>query len=520
MPKTAEEKFNEAVREGWNPNEVLNHMRNSKNDEYRSWVKQTWESPEAIPTPDGSIVSRIPEELDPELKDRLRRRKSQRQEKMDTAAGGAFQVPDWMFSPEFLTGAAGTAAGLGTAYTAAGAHAGMTPMEAAKGAASTFIEDVNQRLANRYKPVVQQASAAPAPQPTFPQATTQQSALPQGYGQQTMNAPTGAPVVPPTAGAGPQPVAPMTHEQLMQQEALEQARLKTENLRLKNQKLQTPATTAPASAKSSVSEADLKLLQQSGFNETSKQLQAKEAASKLAPSVDAINKNTPAAEIQGAVNVVKQQELKTGTGKPAIPGAAEPTSRFKSMYGSAAEVPKTHAFVPGAQYIDVLRNDLGQPTYTEQFSKREFPQTYLESVEAGKNINRELNRPTREQLKAQGATLPEPTEGITQKAAGKKLVKVGGVAGALIALSDLAKAETPAERNRILGESIMGAVLPPGMDVGIAGAPTLSPEQRAKQEEIALLGSPFYNTQAAKNIRQAKKVGAGRGIAPPSAYQR
>lgn len=415
---------------------------------------------------------------------------------------------DWVKTPAG-TAAAG-AAGIGVSELARRKMQAQKPVAETPKIEPTFTQ-----------PTVQQTPAAFAPQPTFPQATTQQPALPQGYGQQTMNVPTGAPAVPPTAGAGPQPVAPAAPVDPIQAAKIREAEAKAAIAEHKLQQLQAGPKTTPAAkvGKAPVSEAELQMIQKSGAAGTAKELQAMEAANKIAPTPDPIQTTATPVEKQAAVDVVKQQELKTGTGKPAIPGAAEPTTRFKSMYGSAAEVPKTHAFVRGAQYIDVLRNDLGQPTYTEQFSKREFPQTYLESVEAGKNINRELNRPTREQLKAQGAALPEPTEGITQKAAGKKLVKVGGVAGALIALSDLAKAETTKEREQAIGNALLG-LLPPGMDVGEAGAPTLSREQRAKQEEIALLGSPFYNTQAAKNIRQAKKVGAGRGIAPPSAYQR
>lgn len=407
---------------------------------------------------------------------------------------------DWVKTPAG-TAAAG-AAGVGISELARRRMQSQQPAVEATKIEPTFTQ-----------PTIQQAPAAPAPQPTFPQATTQQPALPQGYGQQTMNAPTGAPAVPPTAGAGPQPVAP-TPVDPIQAAKIREANAKAAIAEHKLQQLQAGPKTTPASAKGSVSEAELQMIQKSGAAGTAKELQAMEAANKIAPPPDPIQATATPVEKQAAVDVVKQQELKTGTGKPAIPGAAEPTTRFKSMYGSAAEVPKTHAFVPGAQYIDVLRNDLGQPTYTEQFSKREFPQTYLESVEAGKNINRELNRPTREQLKAQGAALPEPTEGITQKAAGKKLVKVGGVAGALIALSDLAKAETTKEREQAIGNALLG-LLPPGMDVGGANAPGI-----AMTPDVYKLGSPYAQSEEAKRHRQAKKVGAGRGIAPPSAYQR
>lgn len=117
----------------------------------------------------------------------------------------------------------------------------------------------------------------------------------------------------------------------------------------------------------------------------------------------------------------------------------------------------------------------------------------------------------------QSHVLSSMTKGQTKDIS--KIVKGLGLAGAALGAYETAFAKTPQER-AMAGANLIGAILPPGMDIGEAGAPTLSPEQRAKQEEFALLGSPYYQTQQAKNLRQAKKVGAGRGIAPPSQYQR
>lgn len=201
-----------------------------------------------------------------------------------------------------------------------------------------------------------------------------------------------------------------------------------------------------------------------------------------------------------AQEIDKPQTLRTGTGREVTAGQGPVPQRFAKEYKSAADVPKGYAFLPGGQYIDVLRNDLGQGTYTQQFTGREFPQGYNEAVEAGKNINRDLNRPTREQLKAQGAAMPETTEGIVRKVGPNKMVKVGGVAGALIALSDLAKAENSQQRREAVGNALLG-FLPPGLDAGGLNAD----EQQLIKERLA---------QAA----YAQQVGGGRGVAPPSAY--
>ena len=201
-----------------------------------------------------------------------------------------------------------------------------------------------------------------------------------------------------------------------------------------------------------------------------------------------------------AFGTARPEVLRTGTGREVIAGQGPVPQRFAKEYKSPTDVPKGFAFVPNAQYIDVLRNDLSQPTYTEQFTNRPFPSTYPEAVESGKNINRELNRPTREQLKAQGAAMPETTEGIVRKVGPNKMVKVGGVAGALVAISDLAKAENTQQRREAVGNALLG-LLPLGMD-----ANALNADEAAKLQQL-------FAQQA-----YAQKVGGGRSVAPPSMY--
>ena len=152
------------------------------------------------------------------------------------------------------------------------------------------------------------------------------------------------------------------------------------------------------------------------------------------------------------------QEVKTGTGKPAFvgQGPANP-KKFKTEYATVGDVPKGFAFVPGAQSIDTVRNNLGQDVYTREFTNRDFPANYEKAIQTGNDINRSLNRPSREQMKAQGIVPPEPVEGITKRIAGYKLVKVGGIAGALVAVTDLAKAAQAGDRNA-MGEMAIGAI--------------------------------------------------------------
>jgi len=142
-------------------------------------------------------------------------------------------------------------------------------------------------------------------------------------------------------------------------------------------------------------------------------------------------------------------ELRTGTGKPAFAGQGPvaPVSKkgktqFYENYGSLAEVPSTHAFIPNAQYIDPVRQDLGPKAYKEAYTVRNFPASNEIAREEAKTINRELGRATREEAKLAGLPPAEITPGITEKTTkGYKKVAVGGLGvGALVALPNLANA--------------------------------------------------------------------------------
>lgn len=236
--------------------------------------------------------------------------------------------------------------------------------------------------------------------------------------------------------------------------------------------------------------------------------------------------------------VAPPQELRTGTGKPAFAGMGPAVAvnkkgqpKFKSEYADINAVPRDYAFVPGADKIDTLRNTLGQQAYTEAYKNRPFPLTNEMAMQEASEINRMLGRPTRAELIAAGLPPAANTAGITQptnppkgSGLGTKTAKVGGVLGALIAIPDLAKAETPGQR-AMAATNLLEAVLPPGFMMGSAGeGSTLSPDQMQFQQNAMLLGSPYAQTELAKKRRQAleyaAKVGGGRGLTPASAYQR
>ena len=172
----------------------------------------------------------------------------------------------------------------------------------------------------------------------------------------------------------------------------------------------------------------------------------------------------------------------TGSGMPAYQGesTANKVKHKEGNISSLAQVPKNMVFVPGGNYMDAVRNAVGQEAYTANLkSTGGFPATNEAAAAQSRQINASLNRPTREQAIAQGLPLGVNTESITQKVGGKKLVKVGGVTGALILATDLAKAaQSPdassagqmANTAGALGTAIFrGGVPPPALTGNLGG---------------------------------------------------
>lgn len=106
-----------------------------------------------------------------------------------------------------------------------------------------------------------------------------------------------------------------------------------------------------------------------------------------------------------------------------------------------------------------------------------------------------------------------------------KAIKAGGPAMLLMSIADAAKAAQQGKYGEAAVRSAdvatdyipMIAQLKQGLAPTEAGAPGVS---KQTIESAALLGSPFAQTDWAKGERLKEKAGAGRGIAPPSAYMR
>jgi hypothetical protein len=200
---------------------------------------------------------------------------------------------------------------------------------------------------------------------------------------------------------------------------------------------------------------------------------------------------------KGVAEGLPPPDLTTGTGKPAYAGQSD-TAKIKSSYASPKDIPKDYAWIPGAQYIDTPRGNVGQETFTKEFTTRPYPGSYQESIDVSNEINRGLNRPTRDQLIAENKPFAKNTPGITKAVSKSKLIKVAGVSGALISMADLANAQTARGAIGNIAESF----LPMGITPSSLASGELTPEIRAAQDrqmkELQKLGSPYRSVPPPK----------------------
>jgi hypothetical protein len=198
----------------------------------------------------------------------------------------------------------------------------------------------------------------------------------------------------------------------------------------------------------------------------------------------------PSKEVKGAV-----KPLLTGSGMPAIQGTAPPGTKLKKSFEGPHEIPSTHAFVPGGQYMDIVRNGVGQDAFTASLKNMGgYPETTEQAYELARKINESQSRLPRDVAKDLNIGLGEPTKAITQKVGGNKTVSMKtplAALGAIIAMTDLAKADTSAERRKAL-RNVGEGFLPYGATPTEAGAPTLPPSVIEAQRQATLLGSPYH----------------------------
>jgi len=126
--------------------------------------------------------------------------------------------------------------------------------------------------------------------------------------------------------------------------------------------------------------------------------------------------------------------------------------------------------------------------------------------------------------------MPENTKGIFKEISKSKLVKVAGVGGALVALSDLALAGEKAKEGQYGQAAKIGIPAAAGLVNPAAGGLTeaaANPSGAAQQlRGVAPILGMFADVaqqkmqKYLKDKEQSNSVGAGRGIAPPSSYQK
>jgi hypothetical protein len=101
----------------------------------------------------------------------------------------------------------------------------------------------------------------------------------------------------------------------------------------------------------------------------------------------------------------------------------------------------------------------------------------------------------------------------------KRALKGGAGAAALMAIPGFADAAQRKDYGRMV-DIASDFVVPPFAGSSELGVSTLGNQQTQNVQSSALLGSPYAQTEWAKNQRLKEKAGAGRGIASPSAYMR
>lgn len=223
-----------------------------------------------------------------------------------------------------------------------------------------------------------------------------------------------------------------------------------------------------------------------------------DVAENLAPKPVEVVKKEP--KIKGAVAPEMPQEtLKTASGFNALVGQGESKKRVPTSFESVKDVPKDYAFIPGMDIggTNYARQTLGQTGAIE--SARTIGQPfgpYTETQKVLKGLDQERVGPpaTRDLRKSIGAPLPPNTTGLAGKA-----VKVGGVAGTLLLLSDLASAGQDVAKGDFSKAGGKAAEALSSFFPGFQGATFSKGAGEGEQEQIDYL----------RRIEEAKRKGAG-----------
>jgi hypothetical protein len=179
--------------------------------------------------------------------------------------------------------------------------------------------------------------------------------------------------------------------------------------------------------------------------------------------------------------------MRTGSGQPAFPGTGPARARMPKggAFASPADVPAGMAFVPNAQYYDSLANAARSRTLAQDIvrAKGGYPSSDAQAREWAADALKAAGAPTRDAMLAEGKK-PDTVSGIFKPvgASRSKVVRAGGILGALTALADVALASTPEAREA------MGRAESAIKDIGIS--PNIF---QSKAEEMGRLGMGYVN---------------------------
>ena len=206
-------------------------------------------------------------------------------------------------------------------------------------------------------------------------------------------------------------------------------------------------------------------------------------------------------------------ELTTGSGMPAYQGTAKPGLRKKEMAG-LHELGSDMAFVPNGQNMDILRNAIGQENYTKLLKESGgFPSTPELAYSKAREINASLGRSPYSAAKEAGEDLGQTTKSITKRVSpGGKMVTMGGVAGALISLADLANA-SPSQRANVAGENAVG-MLPPALQAALYSKEATSPEELEFERKNNAASKEAIKKRQEAAPRLYKSIGPAGSVSP------
>lgn len=348
-------------------------------------------------------------------------------------------------------------------------------------------------------PVAKPAPAGPVPAPTYPVGGQQQPAI-AGYGERTINAPEGV----------PSPIAPAAAEPVIS--AKDQATIDLANAKREavladiKRKDELHAKTMATKVKSDVAK-EQKNQGAAGRPGSQQEAEKQMVKSSIVAEEDKAASAALKAESKKVPNAVAPQPLPTtgtlttGSGMAAHAGKGPAEGKLRSEFASIGEVPEGLAFVPGGQQMDALRNSIGQENFTKLIKEKgRYPINYDEALDWTREFAGKEGAPMgRAERIAKGLPPPEGTPGIAKTVNKKKLVKVGGIGGALIAATDIANAASKGKYGEA-ADIATDIFVPPFAGSREAGMSRAEEEAIIKKRlaEAQKLGSPYRSVPPPK----------------------